>query len=632
MGSALDAPFAAVAGATGVPIAEIKMVSTFLISYPLGALLTRIPATRPNIAHLYSIFISVFYIWPLLGMGAGLGHLLLDCTVTYGLVVAGRGSKMPWIVFGFVMTHLLLLHTHRTMFGLAEGEADITFPMMMMVQKLTMFAWNVHDGRSKVEDLDASQLATRLSHVPSPLPFLGYCFFFPSFLAGPTFDYATYDALVLHRLYTQAPVPTPSQVASGSKGAAELVAAEKETRRRVPYGRKRVAYLQLVLGLTFMGVYATYGSRGNYERILGNDWLRWGWVTRFGFVQLAGVVSRTKYYGVWCLCEGACVLTGVGFNGYDPKTGRTLWNRVRNINILDIEMAESFKVLFDSWNCRTNVWLRDCVYKRLVKKGQKPGTRQTLATFLTSAIWHGIEPGYYLAFLSAGLLTSLGRQCRNYIRPYFIAPSSASKSVTSGSTAPNSLPQYPYPNKYKRLYDIIGWALVQSNINYVATSFILLDFKRCVGAYQRMGWYAHVMIIGGMAFFHFGGRRALRRNLPAGAAKGKAKVGAKDAAPLGKEAESSGTTTALNQVSGVPSISISKPSSINDNNRQQEEDERNEKDFRWVKHALEAHEKRHDTGGMGADGGFVDSVMRGAETPAVEMGTPRWSRDASPDR
>jgi hypothetical protein len=28
---------------------------------------------------------------------------------------------------------------------------------------------------------------------------------------------------------------------------------------------------------------------------------------------------------------------------------------VRNINIIDIETAESFKVLFDSWNCRTNV-------------------------------------------------------------------------------------------------------------------------------------------------------------------------------------------------------------------------------------------------------------------------------------
>jgi hypothetical protein len=44
------------------------------------------------------------------------------------------------------------------------------------------------------------------------------------------------------------------------------------------------------------------------------------------------------------------------------------------------------------------IWLRDCVYKRLVNKGQKPGTKQTLATFLTSAVWHGIEPGYYRAF------------------------------------------------------------------------------------------------------------------------------------------------------------------------------------------------------------------------------------------
>jgi lysophospholipid acyltransferase len=104
--------------------------------------------------------------------------------------------------------------------------------------------------------------------------------------------------------------------------------------------------------------------------------------------------------------QGACILTGIGFNGYDPKTGRTLWNRARNVNIVAIETAESFKVLFDSWNCRTNVslglerhpqsypliaqvWLRDCVYKRLTKKGKKPGTKESMATFVTSAIWVG---------------------------------------------------------------------------------------------------------------------------------------------------------------------------------------------------------------------------------------------------
>jgi lysophospholipid acyltransferase len=37
------------------------------------------------------------------------------------------------------------------MFGLNDGDSDITFAQMMLVQKLTMFAWNVQDGRTKAE-------------------------------------------------------------------------------------------------------------------------------------------------------------------------------------------------------------------------------------------------------------------------------------------------------------------------------------------------------------------------------------------------------------------------------------------------------------------------------------------------
>ncbi len=52
-------------------------------------------------------------------------------------------------------------------------------------------------------------------------------------------------------------------------------------------------------------------------------------------------------------------MTGLGFNGYDTKTGRTLWDRVKNLDIVAIETSQSFKVLFDSWNCRTNVGCRE---------------------------------------------------------------------------------------------------------------------------------------------------------------------------------------------------------------------------------------------------------------------------------
>jgi hypothetical protein len=45
------------------------------------------------------------------------------------------------------------------------------------------------------------------------------------------------------------------------------------------------------------------------------------------------------------------------------------------------------------------VWLRDTMYKRLVKPGQKPGFAPTVMTFVTSAFWHGIGTGYYRELL-----------------------------------------------------------------------------------------------------------------------------------------------------------------------------------------------------------------------------------------
>ena len=57
------------------------------------------------------------------------------------------------------------------------------------------------------------------------------------------------------------------------------------------------------------------------------------------------------------------------------------------MDILNIEFAENLKVLLDSWNMKTNVWLRECVYKRVTPKGKKPGFRSSLATFATSAFW-----------------------------------------------------------------------------------------------------------------------------------------------------------------------------------------------------------------------------------------------------
>ena len=54
---------------------------------------------------------------------------------------------------------------------------------------------------------------------------------------------------------------------------------------------------------------------------------------------------------------------------------------------MQIEFAPNFKVLLDSWNMKTNIWLRECVYKRVTPKGKKPGNLSSMITFFTSAFW-----------------------------------------------------------------------------------------------------------------------------------------------------------------------------------------------------------------------------------------------------
>ena len=79
-------------------------------------------------------------------------------------------------------------------------------------------------------------------------------------------------------------------------------------------------------------------------------------------------------------------MTGLGFTGFGPG-GESTWEGAANVKVTQIEFAPNFKVLLDSWNMKTNVWLRECVYKRVTPKGEKPGNVSSMITFFTSAFW-----------------------------------------------------------------------------------------------------------------------------------------------------------------------------------------------------------------------------------------------------
>ncbi|KAK0242261.1 endoplasmic reticulum protein [Armillaria nabsnona] len=487
----MDALFVPLAQAAGASIDQIKLISCLLIAFPLGSVFVRIPSSQPHLKHLFNIAIAVFFFLPVLQIPHAFFQLLASIVAAYAIARYHTGPSMPWIVFVVTMGHLTVNHTIRYLQAQSYETMDITGPQMVLTMKLTTFAWNVYDGRRPVQDLDKWQTSKRIPTFPSLLEFLGYAFYFPGVLVGPYLDFVDYMELITEKLY---------------EGH-----VKENAKRNLPSGRKRVAYRKMVEGLVYLGIFVLLGAKYNFATILTPWFAEQSMWYRLLCFQPFGTLERSKYYAVWTLTEGASILTGLGFTGYNAS-GASTWTGAANVVPSAIEIPSNFKVLLDSWNMKTNVWLRECVYKRVTPKGKKPGFASSMITFATSAFWHGVAGGYYLTFILGGFITTAGRLARANVRPLVMPAEGQSPSIA------------------KRLYDLAGTIATVMMVNYVAVPFMLLTIKDSLVAWYRLAFYGHVLIFSALGFFYAGGARMLR-----------AKKGA------GKAGSGSGTTTPVGE-------------------------------------------------------------------------------------
>jgi lysophospholipid acyltransferase len=354
---------------------------------------------------------------------------------------------------------------------------------MVLVMKLTTYAWNVWDGRRPVEDLDKWQMKMRVSKFPSLLEFLGFSLYFPGVLVGPYLEFATYSSLVDGTLF---------DVTGGS-----------EPRKPIPTGRKRTAYRKMLFALAYLGIYMGLSPKISFHTSVTDWFLEQSLPYRILILQIGGFVERSKYYGVWILTEGASILTGLGFTGYGPS-GVPTWNGAANVEVWKIEVPENFKMLIDSWNIRTNVWLRECVYKRVTPKGKKAGFKSSMLTYLTSAIWHGVSAGYYFTFLLGGFVTTVARLARSTFRPLLL-PVVSKPTGHKSADDHDARPSQPPASLLKAAYDVVGTVCTVLVVNFITTPFILLHSSDSIETWRRLCWYGLWMILGAMVFFYSGG-------------------------------------------------------------------------------------------------------------------------------
>jgi lysophospholipid acyltransferase len=405
----------------------VKLIFSILLSYPLAGLLKRIPDAKPAYKNLFNtayvlsehgdslgmeVFanvcapssVGVFYLVGLFDLWGGLRTILIAAGGAYGIAYYLRGSSyMPWVAFVFLMVHMSINQLARQ-FANDPSAVDITGAQMVLVMKLSAFCWNVADGTLPEDQMSDFQKDRVLKDLPGLLDYAGYVFFFPSLLCGPAMDFAEYRRWLDLSMFDAPATADPAKKPPTRK------------KRRIPRSATPSMW-KLVTGLVWILCFLNFSGWYNTDLLLGDGYMDYSLPRRLWLMHMTNFTARMKYYGVWSMTEGACILAGIGYNGFDPVTGKVSWNRLTNIYPWGVESAQNTRAYLENWNIKTNLWLRHYIYLRVTPRGKKPGFRASLATFTTSAIWHGFYPGYYLTFVLASFIQTVAKS-RHSCLPY----------------------------------------------------------------------------------------------------------------------------------------------------------------------------------------------------------------------
>jgi lysophospholipid acyltransferase len=388
----------------------VKLTFTFLLSYPLAGVLKRIPDSKPAYKNLFiigfvtsqsfstdltSFRVSLFYLVGLFDLWLGVRTLAISAIGAYVIAKYIQGPFMPWIGFVFLMGHLSINQLSRQFLN-DSRVIDITGAQMVMVMKLSAFCWNVADGRLPEKDLSDYQKDRALHQLPSLLDYAGYVFFFPSLMAGPAFDYVDYRRWLETTMF---------EVPAGTDPSKRPPTRKK---RKIPRSGTPAAW-KAAAGLFWILIFLKFSGWYYPELLTGSEYMTYNFLYRVWILHMLSLTTRLKYYGVWALTEGACILSGLGFKGVDPATGKVSWDRLQNVNPWGVESAQNTRAYLGNWNINTNNWLRNYMYLRVTPRGKKPGFRASMATFVTSAFWHGFYPGYYLTFVLASFVQTIAK-------------------------------------------------------------------------------------------------------------------------------------------------------------------------------------------------------------------------------
>uniref|UniRef100_A0A8C6DUE6 Membrane bound O-acyltransferase domain containing 1 n=1 Tax=Moschus moschiferus TaxID=68415 RepID=A0A8C6DUE6_MOSMO len=495
----------------GIPLDQVNFVACQLFAL-FAAFWFRLylspGKTSPDVRHAFATIFGIYFV--IFCFGWYSVHLFVLVLTCYGIMVTASISNVHRYSFFVAMGYLTICHISRIyIFHYGILTTDFSGPLMIVTQKITTLAFQVHDGLGRrAEDLSSEQHRLAVKAIPSFLEYVSYLLNFMSVIAGPCNNFQDYIAFIEGR-HTHMKL---LEVNWKEKGFHSLPEPS-------PTGAvMHKLCMTLVSLLLFLTLTKTFPVTS-----LVDDWFvhEANFLTRLCYLYIVMQASKPKYYFAWTLghrvqrqvqssaefmshltgerpksfsksavweslfpipfsvTQGVFVeyqalcyeelkadavnnAAGFGFSGVD-KNGNFSWDLLSNLNIWKIETATSFKMYVENWNIQTATWLKRVCYERVP-------WYPTVLTFILSALWHGVYPGYYFTFLTGILVTLAARTVRKNCRCYFLS----SKAL-------------------KVVYDVVTWAVTQLAVSYTVAPFVMLAVEPTISLYKCMYFYLHIV-------------------------------------------------------------------------------------------------------------------------------------------
>jgi lysophospholipid acyltransferase 1/2 len=336
----------------GVPHDQCRCVLLLFMGFPLALVFRHVlhPSGTPlPVRHLFSALSGLTL--ATLCFGWHVLYLVTTVGVSYIILLTTSPKTVQRWTMGWILPCMCLGHLHRTLTDFGGWRLDVTGPMMVLFQKLSLVAFATHDGTGgNSKPLNDDQEKQKLTSVPTVLEYMSYCFNFHSVLAGPAVTMREHLSFMDGSNFHPPPPPPPLPPSSSSSSSHDTTTSRKPAREPSAFN----PVVTKLLTSVFFGLVYVSLLEHSVPLPIGPSW---NIVQQLAYFYLVTFVVRCRFYFIFSLNDSLSNAAGLGFEGYDSEN-RPRWGLATNINVLDMELSMNMRNSINSWNITSARWLR----------------------------------------------------------------------------------------------------------------------------------------------------------------------------------------------------------------------------------------------------------------------------------